>query len=98
MKKIPAPIRIWSIKDAPKRYRALLKDTLIGNEDAADIKWIAVLRGEWAKTAFWSDYCNVAWKGDLVRCFDEKVFFFKVSLGEEDIYFFTNTQEDNGGF
>jgi len=94
MKKIPHPIRIWTIEDAPKRYRKLFNDVVPVDEGESYV-WVAVLRGPKALKWFWPDDHKVAPAGCTVRNFSAGMLFHKVVvLFDEVVYFFTDNDED----
>lgn len=98
MKKIPIPLRIWPLKEAPQRYRDLLrkalKKELIDADIARDMKWVASIKGEMARRIFWGPFKGPARRGSFAQLTRAGVIFHHTDLGDELVFFFTNNDED----
>jgi hypothetical protein len=98
MKKVPLPIRIWPLKEAPRRYRELLREEhkkeLIDEGTARDMKWVASVKGEMARRVFWGPFKGPARLGSFAQTTRAGVIFHFTDLGDEYVYFFSNNDED----
>lgn len=94
MKKIAQPIRIWRLKDAPKRYRKLLKEITasgkIAKSEAEEYVWIASIRGPEGVNAWWPNPNRAAPTGTMVRNLSAGVLFGDWQLEGETVWYFTD--------
>ena len=98
MKKIPQPLRIWPLKEAPRRYRKLLREEQakgnIDKETRRQMAWVASLKGEMARRVFWGTNNNdAATPGSFAQLTRGGVIFHRVDGLEETTFYFTDNDE-----